>query len=258
MNDEEYLFHTDSWEKKSIANSAFKRRTHTGKGGRVRFPSDHLTKKELEKMNGETKSYRLNEPVSWIEFKAWPDDIKVMYIKLLREKFNVPGRKISDMMNVDAGQFARKIRDLGIAETGRRKTDNWDKEGWYAWCGLVPQPTMAAREEEVNQAIEENPEEVPEVQEQANIEEIPDMRNRFMQIAEKELAKQRIPMNCAELPKAEPAEEHICKCQVERKKCVPMTGNMVFEGLAEEVLETIASLLGGAKVHISFTWDVVE
>ena len=35
-------------------------------------------------MSGECKSYRLNSPMSWDEFKAMPDDIKITYIKLLR------------------------------------------------------------------------------------------------------------------------------------------------------------------------------
>ena len=60
MKDEEYLFHQTCREQKNIARSARNKRTHNGKGGRVKFPSDYMTKKELQKMNGEVKSYRLN------------------------------------------------------------------------------------------------------------------------------------------------------------------------------------------------------
>lgn len=48
MKDEEYLFVSDSRDKKITARSAGKRRTHNGKRGSVRFPSDHLTKKEFD------------------------------------------------------------------------------------------------------------------------------------------------------------------------------------------------------------------
>jgi hypothetical protein len=48
MTDEKYVLLTDTREKKNVARSAGKRRTHNGKGGRVRLPSDHLTKKELK------------------------------------------------------------------------------------------------------------------------------------------------------------------------------------------------------------------
>lgn len=85
MKDEEFLFHSDCHEKKVTARSARNTRTHNGKRGKVKFPSDYLTKKEIKAMSGEVKSYRLNEPMSWREFKAMPDDIKVTYIKLLRE-----------------------------------------------------------------------------------------------------------------------------------------------------------------------------
>lgn len=189
MNDEKYLFFSDCKEKKSIGASSFRKRTHTGKGGRMRLPSDSLTKKELEKMNGGIKSYRLNEPMSWQEFKSMPDDIKVMYIKLLREKFNVPGRKISDMMGVDTSQISRKFRDLGIAETVRRKTTHWDKEGWYAWCGLAPKPAK------------EKPE--------TAAEEVPFTQKPICQIEEESLANEVATEPVMEMPK----QERAWKCQ---------------------------------------------
>lgn len=217
MRDEEYEFYSDCREKKSIANSAFKRRTHTGKGGRVRLPSDNLSKKELEKMNGEEKSYRLNEPMSWKEFMAMPDDIKVMYIKLLRQKFGISGRKIAEMMGIDQSRLSRELCRLGIGE-GKHSRGNraGDIEAWYAWCGGVPKPTKDDGEEleaEVSKIIEQIAEEVPE--------EVP----------------------VEETPKDIP----VCECSKTRKKAVPTTGKMTFEGLAEDVLETVRVLLGGGK-----------
>lgn len=52
MKDEEYIFRQESREKAITARGAHNRRTHCGKGGRVKLPSDYMTKKELEKMNG--------------------------------------------------------------------------------------------------------------------------------------------------------------------------------------------------------------
>ena len=49
MKDEEYLFRQDSRDKALTARSARHKRTHCGKGGRVKLPSDYMTKKELEK-----------------------------------------------------------------------------------------------------------------------------------------------------------------------------------------------------------------
>lgn len=233
MRDEEYEFFSDCREKKSIANSAFKQRTHCGKGGRVRLPSDNLTKKELEKMSGECKSYRMNEPMSYKEFRAMPDDIQVMYIKLLKQKLNVSVRLIAEMLGIDQSNFGKYLKTLGLDYGHRSGRTKWDKEGWYAWVSGTPKP-----------ATEEVTKEIP-----AEVTEEP------------EIVAQDVKVEIPNLPEEEPAEEakvwHVVEVP-ERKRCIPTTGNMVFEGLAEDVLETVRMLLGGAKVHISVTWDVVE
>lgn len=157
MKDETYLFHSDCREKKNIARSSRNKRTHNGKSGRVKFPSDYMTKKELNAMNGEVKSYRLNEPMSWKEFKALPDDIKVTYIKLLRDKYGVTDAKIAEMMGINNCSFAQEMKRLGL-NTGHKKSTKWDKEGFYAWAHSVPQ--------EAEDSIPEEP--VPEFHESEN------------------------------------------------------------------------------------------
>lgn len=169
-------------------------------------------------MNSETKSYRLNEPMSWAEFKATPDDIKVMYIKLLREKFNPSTRKISEMMKVDISAVSREFKHLGINSgkgTYQRSTP-WDKEGWYAWCGVTPETKP---EPETPEAPTAEPETVePEVTE--DLERTP-----------------------------EPMEE--------TRRVIPTHGNMILDGLAEDALETIRLLLAGANVRLHITWDTI-
>lgn len=151
MKDEEYLFHQTSREQKNIARSARNKRTHNGKGGRVKFPSDYMTKKELKAMNGEVKSYRLNEPMTWKEFKGLPDDIKVTYIKLLREKWGVPDTHIAEMMQITKCRFSQEMTRLGL--NGGRKARNykWDTEGFRAWAHGVPvvedEPVQAVKDD---------------------------------------------------------------------------------------------------------------
>lgn len=248
MRDEEYEFYSDCREKKSIANSAFKRRTHCGKGGRVRLPSDNLTKKELNAMNGETKSYRLNEPMKWENFKEMPADLRAMYLKLLIQKYNVSATNIATMMGVCFTSVVKEAKRLGITFAQRNRFTKWDKDGWYAWLSGTPKPA-----EEVTEA---------------EAEEIPFTQKPIGQIVEEALANEVE----EETPEDEPAVEipekkitvkvpgviNIHDYREERKRCIPTTGNMVFEGLAEDVLETVRMLLGGAKVHLSVTWDVLE
>ena len=126
----ERIFLEDVRDKKNISHSASHKRTHCGKGGRVRLPSDKLTKKELEKMNGECEVYRLNEPMKWAEFIAMPKEHQITYIKKLREKYNAPDLRISRMLGISQQNFSQHARKLGIPSAFRRH-DHWDKDGWY-------------------------------------------------------------------------------------------------------------------------------
>ena len=51
MNDAEYLFKQTSSERKRIGRGDYNKKRQGGKA--IRFPSDHLTKKEIEAMSGE-------------------------------------------------------------------------------------------------------------------------------------------------------------------------------------------------------------
>ena len=82
MDDEKYVFFQDVREKKVTGYSARKQRSHCGKAG-CKLPSDYLTKKEIKNMSGEVKSYRLNEPMTYAEFRLMPEDLQKTYIILL-------------------------------------------------------------------------------------------------------------------------------------------------------------------------------
>lgn len=141
LSDEKWDMIKDSIDKKNIAKSSRNRRSHCGKGGSVKFPSDYLTKKELNAMNGEVKSYRLNEPMTYEEFKQCPNDIKVMYIKALREKYHVPNNILAEAMKADYLSLCRLLKSLGLG-VGRGSSGaskHWNKtsyatlfmEWWY-------------------------------------------------------------------------------------------------------------------------------
>lgn len=216
MKDEEYLFHSEVRDKKVTARSARNTRTHNGKSGRVKLPSDYMTKKELNAMNGEVKSYRLNEPMSWKEFKAMPDDIKVTYVKLLREKFHCIDSAIAEMMGIHKATFHNEMNRLGIMVGGKGRRKWEDKDAFWAWASGARIP--------VEEAKEETPAE----------ETVAEEENAPVEVSE---------------PEAEPVRE--------LKKAIPCTGSMVYEGKVEEVMNSVAALLGNAYVHISITWDVL-
>ncbi len=131
LPDEQWAMIEDSIDKKRTAASAFKQRTHCGKGGSVKFPSDFMSKKELKAMNGEVKSYRMNAPLSWEEFKELPDDLKVNYIQSLREKFNVPDYDLSQMFDVSLAKLTLYLKDLKLEMV--HDVEIWNKEAFLAW-----------------------------------------------------------------------------------------------------------------------------
>ena len=164
MKDETYAFISDVKEKKVTARSARHTRTHCGKGGRVRLPSDNLSKKELKKMSGECKSYRLNEPMTWAEFKAMPDDIKITYVKLLREKYDVPDCELYRMFGTDKDTLSRYFKTLGLRLPRKNVHREWKKDEFFAWLHGVKCI------DELPDPFEEEPTEVPVIEE-VHIEE---------------------------------------------------------------------------------------
>lgn len=161
MKDEEYLFYEYSRDKKTVARSARYKRTHNGKGGRMKLPSDYMTNKEIQAMSGEVKTYRLNCPMKWEEFKEMPDDIRVTYIKLLREKYNVPDRYLANMLGISQSCIKKESSRLGIS-IGKTRSGRtpWDKVGFLAWCGCVPVEDAPVNVEETQEP--EEPEEIDE------------------------------------------------------------------------------------------------
>lgn len=115
-------------------------------------------------MNGECKSYRLNDPMAWKEFKAMPDDIKCTYINLLRNKFNVPFLYIGKMLGCSQKTISAEIVRLGLSEGKAAKgiSKKWDKEGFYAWWhGVDKLPAPVVQEVEITQEEEYVEEDLP-------------------------------------------------------------------------------------------------
>lgn len=140
MTDEKYTFITDVAEKKRTARGAFNKRTHNGKGGKVRFPSDYLSNKERNKMNGEVREYRMNSPITYAEFKKYPDDLKKKYIQRLRDMFDVTDKDIAAMMDVNVKTLATALAkiDARCGRRGKRKADYVAFENWKRNNGSAP------------------------------------------------------------------------------------------------------------------------
>lgn len=222
LPDEQWLMIKDSIDKKNIARSSRNKRTHCGKGGSVKFPSDYMTKKELKAMNGEVKSYRLNDPMTWKEFKKLPDDIKVAYIKSLREKYAVPDKDLAEAMGINSGSFGKSMRDLGLGlgkGAAARSSKKWPgtpkalefKEFWYGPVEPA-EPSIDICEEETT-PVQDNMEYTNEA-----------------------------PVTTESLKKA----------------YAPTYGTLTFDCKAEDALDMVKAILAGKIVHMTIAWDTFD
>lgn len=229
MEDERYCFVEDVRDKKITARSAKNVRTHNGKGGRVKLPCDYLTSKELKALNGDVKSYRMNDPMKWNEFKEMPDDLKIAYIKVLRGKYNVPDCRIADMLGVSKVTLSHYLKTLGISggRNSRGKDTKWDDSGWLAWLNRATPPPSAVESVEAS----------------------------FTEDAENGLA------NLRETVEDEPAPGPMVDAFPVLKEAVtavPESGSMTFTGLVEAALKAVGVLLGGANAEICISWKVCD
>lgn len=138
MTDEKYVFINDCKEKKRTARGAFNKRTHCGKGGAVMFPSDYLTTKEKKAMNGECKSYHLNDPMKWDEFKSMPKDLQIDYINGLRKQFGVPDKEIHVMFGISNAALSKYVKELGIGLGRGKRPGKFNEEAWNLWLNGMP------------------------------------------------------------------------------------------------------------------------
>lgn len=87
MTDEEYLFRQTEKERKRIARGDKNKKR--GGGRYVRRPSDYLTKKEREAMNGEVISFDPRKFYTAEEFNKLSEEFKVKWINSMLNRYNV-------------------------------------------------------------------------------------------------------------------------------------------------------------------------
>ena len=127
MNDFDY----DCLQKKRIARNAH---NHiNARRGKCKLPHEYLSAKERKALNGEVKTYRLNEPMRWAEFKAMPTDIQALYIKALQEKYHANDTMLAAMFGVTKGPVYKCRVSLGVPAIGPRRAARTNEEQMTAW-----------------------------------------------------------------------------------------------------------------------------
>lgn len=227
MTDEKYVFIQDSKEKKITARSARNMRTHNGKGGSVKFPSDFLSRKELKAMSGECIKYAsLKKPMTYEEFKALPDDLKVQYITSIRTKFGAPDKYIAEMLGCSCRTLAMILVDIkcNLGKGSGNSKRKWEQQKFTAWrLGADMEASVAP--------VVESCEPV----EAGNCDET---------VCE---------CGC-ECHVNEPVEVHV----EPKTYIIPNNGTMNFIGNVDDILTTVSKLLGSANVSMTVSWHCIE
>ena len=126
MTDEEYIFQSISREaKRNARGSRNKKRGSRSKS--CRLPSDSLTKKQLEKLNGKVETIVLSDKKTWEEFKKLSPSLQEEYINNLIGKYGARGIDIAEMMGVKNGTLSKYSKNhnlkLNFGATGKRTAD---------------------------------------------------------------------------------------------------------------------------------------
>ena len=270
MPDEQYVMISDSIEKKKIAHSSHNRKTHCGKGGRVKFPSDYLSKKELKAMNGDVKSYNLNKPMTWEEFRRMPQDLQIMYIKKLRNEFGVPDIVLSKAMGVCKSSFSKAMRDLNLSlgksagATGKKWLNSEKSSKFYEYWNKFSKKDESIKEE----SVEEKNEAVEEM----------DISEAFAQIgtyATEGLAEgvkryddssTKITNDPVTIP--EPSQNYYLAHDLDKYAVsntnepshitIPTGGRLSFDCKFDDAVKVLESILSGTNVRLNVDWIVVK
>ena len=270
LPDEQYVMISDSIEKKKIAHSSHNRKTHCGKGGRVKFPSDYLSKKELKAMNGDVKSYNLNRPMTWEEFRSMPQDLQIMYIKKLRNEFGVPDIVLGKAMGICKSSFSKAMRELNLSlgrsagAKGKQWLDSEKSLKFFEYWNKFENKEDAVKEDGVEEEAEvveedkvENEDEVvkeTDISKETSIDDFDISEINYNDYAgADELFRYGTKYNSGRYPSAtldraaEP--EHIA---------IPTGGRLSFDCKFDDAIKVLESILSGTNVRLNVDWIIVK
>lgn len=125
-------------------------------------------------MNGEVKTYALNRPMRWKEFKLLPDDVRREYIENLQKRFGVMQKDLAVMFGVSVNSVGLETKKLGIKFPHRGGWANTNNGGFRAFCAEEPKADPV---EALTEPVHSTPE-VAEPSEEVKDLDAPTVQNR--------------------------------------------------------------------------------
>lgn len=122
----------------------------SGRGAGVRMPSDSMSRKERDALNGDCMTYRTGVPVAYEEFSAWPEDVQKEYMKKIYWTHGGTARSIGNMLGVSDFTVCQILKKLGVP--ARKPGEHPQRGQFEAWLlngrkttlkELIPEGTRA-------------------------------------------------------------------------------------------------------------------
>lgn len=114
MTDERYVFTQDVKERSQMKTGAMHKKNGS-KSKKCTFPSDHLTPKQKQKLNGSCESIKLNEPChDWEKFKKLSKETKAEYIHNLVNNYGARRSDVAEMFGVQPIALTNYLYSAGI------------------------------------------------------------------------------------------------------------------------------------------------
>lgn len=110
MTNEKYVLRETNKERSKMAQGSWHKKSGC-KSKKCTLPHENLTRKELQKMNGECVTIDLNHFYTWEEFLKFKDDIKIEYIEHIINKYNVSLSAISSVVFGNSVILGRYIKE---------------------------------------------------------------------------------------------------------------------------------------------------
>lgn len=164
MSDEEFVYRQDIKEKKATGRGAFHKKGGS-KSKKCNFPSDYMTRKEKQALNGEVMSYNPNKFYSYAEFKQLPMEYQIKYINSLLLRYNCGLKAISEVVFHCNGSslyayFKRKGQQQYLNSAGTKGGHAMDAGRKRLEVDVAAARTPKPAEEIQNESVEEAPKEL--------------------------------------------------------------------------------------------------
>lgn len=134
-------------ERRNLAGQA-KNRKRGSRSKKCTLPSDNLTLAEIRKKNGAISVYKIGKPISWDEFKSYPNNIQREYLEWIRDNLNANPALTANMFDVAANTqwaYFKSNGLLGILPRGQKEAVvvefiKWLKANRETPVELKPEP----------------------------------------------------------------------------------------------------------------------